>query len=86
MRLQVAPATQLIALRVPNAAGGWELELTDPEGRPLAGESWSVRTQADGSWLVRMRVRESGELVRLQRRDQDGVSEPLACVVVAERS
>jgi anti-sigma factor RsiW len=86
VRLQVAPVTELIALRVPNAALGRQLELTDAEGRLLEANSYSVRTQADGSWLVRVRARQSGEIVRLQTRGADGLSEPLGCFIEAGRS
>jgi anti-sigma factor RsiW len=86
VRLQIAPVTELIALRVPNADLARRLELTDAQGRPLEADSYSVRTQPDGSWLVRMRARQTGEIVRLQTREADGLSEPLGCILEAGRS
>lgn len=87
VRLQVGSMTELVALRVPNALAGWQLELTDAQGKPLDGGSYAVRAQPDGSWLLRMRARQpAGELLRLQSRAADGTSEPLGCILVSERS
>jgi hypothetical protein len=81
--LPVDGATDVVALRIPNAVTGWQLELTDEEGAPLPATGYSVRTQADGSWLLRMRAKPlQGEVLRLQSRASDGVTEPLGCIVI----
>lgn len=81
--LRVDPGVELIALRVPNAATGWQLELMREDGTPIGENDYSVRTQMDGSWLLRMRARAlAGELLRLQTRGGDGMTEPLGCLVV----
>jgi anti-sigma factor RsiW len=80
-QLPVAPSTALIALRVPGAARGSQLEVTDALGVPLSASEYAVRTQADGSWLLRTRVRAFDDgLLRLQTRAADGSTEPLACL------
>jgi hypothetical protein len=78
--LPLASATELIALRVPNATAGWHLELTDEDGVAIAEREYAVRTQADGSWLLRLHARPfAGELLRLQTRAEGGIAEPLGC-------
>ncbi|HTT01237.1 MAG TPA: zf-HC2 domain-containing protein [Steroidobacteraceae bacterium] len=77
----LAPATRQLALRVPGAAPDQQLVAVDSEGHDLAADDYVVRTQADGSWLVRMRaklLREQG--IRFEARSADGTAEPRGCV------
>ncbi|HKZ72507.1 MAG TPA: zf-HC2 domain-containing protein [Steroidobacteraceae bacterium] len=81
--LRVHAGTELIALRVPNAATGWQLELTREDGTPVDAREYAVRTQMDGSWLLRMRARSLvGEVLRLQTRGGDGITEAVGCLIV----
>lgn len=81
--LRLSDATELVALRVPNAATDGRLELTDEQGSPIAARDYSVSTQADGTWLLRIRTRPfEGELLRLQTRGSGGATEPVGCVVI----
>lgn len=79
--VRIDPRVSLIALRVPAAAKEQQLVGVDSEGRDLAPDAYSVRTQADGSWLVRLRadaVREQG--IRFEARSADGTVEPRGCI------
>jgi len=74
-------ATRLVVLRVPGAAPDQRLVAIDSEGHDLAADGYRVRSQADGSWLVRLRatvVREQG--IRFEARSADGTAEPRGCV------
>jgi hypothetical protein len=83
LALRVHEGTELIALRVPNAASGWQLELTREDGSPVDSREYAVRIQMDGSWLLRLRAQSLvGELLRLQTRGGDGMTEPLGCLIV----
>jgi hypothetical protein len=72
----------LIALRVPAANKEQQLVAVDSEGHDLAPDDYSVRMQADGSWLVRLSaqsVRQQG--IRFEARSADGTVEPRGCVL-----
>jgi anti-sigma factor RsiW len=82
-RLPTDDATQLLALRVPGAVSGWQLELVRGDGTVVDPSHYGVRTQLDGSWLVRLRARAlAGEILHLQTRDADGATEPVGCIEV----
>jgi hypothetical protein len=79
--VRLDPELALIALRVPGATREQQLIAVDSEGRDLAPDSYSVRTQADGSWLVRLQaqtVRDQG--LRFEARSADGTVEPRGCI------
>lgn len=74
----------LLALRVPGAMASEQLVPVDSEGHDLRPDSYSVRTEGDGTWLVRLpaaTVREQG--IRFEARSADGTVEPRGCVVSA---
>ncbi|GEM_PF-750658 len=80
--VHVDPPVSLLAVRVPAAAKEQRLVAVDGEGHDLAPQDYSVRTQADGSWLVRLRaetVRDQG--IRFEARSADGTVEPRGCVL-----
>lgn len=80
--VKVGPQVNLIALRVPAAAKEQQLVAVDSEGHDLAPDDYTVRMQADGSWLVRLRaesIREQG--IRFEARSADGTVEPRGCVL-----
>src|SRR5581483_6078472 len=79
--LRLAPSVQLVAVRVPGAAAEQQLVPVDSAGRDLNPDSYAVGTQADGSWLVRLKaasVREQS--VRFEARSADGTADPRGCV------
>jgi hypothetical protein len=79
--LRLAPSNSVVVLRVPGAASEAQLIPRDLEGQELSQREYAVRTQADGSWLMRLersRTLESG--VRLEVRDAMGGVEPLGCI------
>lgn len=85
MTLPVESRTEIVALRVPNANPGLRLELTGEDGTLIADGDYSVRPQADGSWLLRVRARAyAGQLLRLQTRGSNVLPEPLGCVIIGE--
>src|SRR5579875_1285103 len=80
--VHVDPPVSLLAVRVPAAAKEQRLVAVDGEGHDLAPQDYSVRTQADGSWLVRLSaetVRDQG--IRFEARSADGTVEPRGCVL-----
>jgi anti-sigma factor RsiW len=84
---RVAPQVTVLALRVPGAAKEQRLVAVDSEGHDLASDDYSVTTQADGSWLVRLRadmVRDQG--IRFEARSADGTVEPRGCVFAGSQS
>jgi hypothetical protein len=83
--LPIGARTEIVALRVPNANPGLKLELTSEDGTLIADGDYSVRPQADGSWLLRVRAKPfAGQLLRLQTRGSNVLPEPLGCVIVSE--
>jgi hypothetical protein len=77
----------LLALRIPGSVPDQRLVAVDSEGHDLSPEDYSVQTQGDGSWLVRVRaatVREQD--LRFEARSADGTVEPRGCVVSASRA
>jgi Putative zinc-finger len=82
--VRLGSSVSLLALRVPGAVPNQQLVPVDSEGHDLRPDSYSVRAQADGSWLVRLpaaTVREQG--IRFEARSADGTVEPRGCVVSA---
>lgn len=80
--VRVGSQVTVLALRVPGVAKDQRLVAVDSEGHDLASEDYSVATQADGSWLVRLRaemVRDQG--IRFEARSADGTVEPNGCVL-----
>jgi hypothetical protein len=85
LTLPIGARTEIVALRVPNANPGLKLELTGEDGTLISDGDYSVRPQADGSWLLRVRAKPfAGQLLRLQTRGSNVLPEPLGCVIVAE--
>jgi hypothetical protein len=85
--VRVGPQVTVLALRVPAAAREQRLVAVDSEGHDLATGDYSVATQADGSWLVRLRaemVRDQG--IRFEARSADGTVEPRGCVLAGSQS
>jgi len=85
--VRVGPHVAVLALRVPAAAPEQRLVAVDSEGHDLAPEDYSVATQADGTWLVRLRaemVRDQG--IRFEARSADGTVEPRGCVLAGSQS
>jgi Putative zinc-finger len=85
--VRVGPQVTVLALRVPGLARDQRLVAVDSEGHDLASEDYSVATQADGSWLVRLRaemVRDQG--IRFEARSADGTVEPKGCVLAGSQS
>ena len=53
----------------------------DAAGRDLSPDSYTVRTQSDGSWLVRLSAASTrGQGVRFEARSADGTADPRGCV------
>jgi len=87
MGVRIGPEVAVLALRVPAAAKEQQLVAVDSEGHDLAPADYSVATQADGSWLVRLRsemVRDQG--IRFEARSADGTVEPRGCIVPGQQS
>jgi hypothetical protein len=85
--VRVGSQVTVLALRVPGVAKEQRLVAVDSEGHDLASEDYSVATQADGSWLVRLRaelVRDQG--IRFEARSADGTVEPKGCVLAGSQS
>jgi len=81
---RLAAGLEFVAVRVPGAVLDQQLVPVDSDGRDLAPESYTVRTQADGAWVVQfsaaaLRDRE----VRFEARKRDGTGEPLGCIADA---
>ncbi len=77
----------VLALRVPGAGKDQRLVAVDSEGHDLSSADYSVATQADASWLVRLRaemVRAQG--IRFEARSADGTVEPRGCVLAGTQS
>jgi len=82
--LRLDAGIRTVALRVKSTAPDQELAAVDANGRDLARSRFSVRSQADGSWVARLRADALGEPgVRFEGRSADGTVEPLGCVVSA---
>ena len=74
--------TRVIALRVPGAAPEQQLVAVDSAGHDLGADSYSVRSQGDGSWLVRL---DAATLlrqdIRFEARSADGTVDPRGCLL-----
>jgi hypothetical protein len=71
-----------VALHVPGAVADQQLVAVDSDGRDLNPDSYAVRAQSDGTWVVRLRsssVSEQG--LRFEARSADGTVEPRGCVL-----
>lgn len=87
MGVRVGSEVSVLALRVPAAAKEQRLVAVDSEGHDVAPEDYSVVTQADGTWLVRLRaetLRDQG--IRFEARSADGTVEPRGCIVPGQQS
>jgi hypothetical protein len=85
--VRVEARMAVLALRVPAAAKEQRLVAVDSEGHDLALDDYSVATQADGSWLVRLRaemVRDQG--IRFEARSADGTVEPRGCILAGPQA
>lgn len=85
--VRVGSQVTVLAVRVPAAAKEQQLVAVDSEGHDLAADDYSVATQADGSWLVRVRaeaVRDQG--LRFEARSADGTVEPRGCILPGTQS
>jgi len=84
--LRLDAPVKLIAVRVPGAAVEQQLVPVDSAGRDLSSDSYAVRTQGDGSWLVRLRAASvRGGSVRFEARSADGTADPRGCVASSAR-
>jgi hypothetical protein len=75
--------TRVAALRVPGAAPEQQLVAVDSDGHDLAPDSYSVRTQGDGSWLVRLDAKVLAQSIRFEARSADGTVDPRGCLLSA---
>jgi anti-sigma factor RsiW len=85
--VRVGSQVAVLALRVPAAAKEQRLVAVDSEGHDLGPDDYSVATQADGSWLVRLHaetVRDEG--IRFEARSADGTVEPRGCILSGAQS
>ena len=74
--------TRVIALRVPGAVPDQQLVAVDSTGHDLASDSYSVRAQGDGSWLVRLdATTRLGDGIRFEARSADGTVDPRGCIL-----
>jgi len=79
--LRLAPDSKLAVVRVPGIAAADGLIAVDSEKHELASGSYVVRTQPDGSDLVRIETRVLlDRAVHLETRKSDGSIEPLGCI------
>jgi hypothetical protein len=79
----LAAGTRIVAARIPGARSGQELIATRLDGQPLDASRYSVRVQADGSWLLRLEATALlGKEVALEARDASvaDASEPIGCL------
>jgi hypothetical protein len=82
LALRLDGHTRVLALHIPGAVADQQLVAVDSDGRDLNPDSYAVRVQADGSWLLRLRgssVTEQG--LRFEARSADGTVEPRGCVL-----
>ena len=86
MSLRLDAPIKLVAVRVPGAAEEQRLVPVDSSGRDLSSDSYAVRTQGDGSWLVRLNAASvRGGSVRFEARSADGTADPRGCVASSAR-
>jgi hypothetical protein len=84
--VRLARDARIVAARIPGASAGAGLVATRLDGRPLEAREYSVRTQPDGSWLVRLPAsRILGQEVRLEAhypaaQGEPASSEPVGCL------
>jgi len=84
--VRLANDARIVAARIPGASAGAVLVATRLDGRPLEAREYSVRTQPDGSWLVRLpAARILGQEVRLEAHypaapGEPASSEPVGCL------
>jgi hypothetical protein len=81
--LRISPQATIVALRVPGAAAGEHLVVTDTNGHELPAARYFVQPQADHSWLARFPADAIvGHELRLLARagSGQGVDEELGCV------
>ena len=79
--LRLSSNSKLALIRVPGVSAGQSLVAVDSEKHELADGTYSVRTQPDGSRLVRIDTRMLiDRAVHLEARGSDRSSEPVGCV------
>ncbi|MGH8226552.1 MAG: zf-HC2 domain-containing protein [Steroidobacteraceae bacterium] len=79
--VDLGPRVSLIALRVPGALASEQLVAVGGNGRDLPPEAYSVRTQSDGSWLIRLEAATvRAHPIRLEARSADGTVDPRGCI------
>ena len=81
LSLRLDTPIKLVAVRVPGAAAEQQLVAVDGTGRDLSPDSYAVRMQGDGSWLVRLSAPAvRGQSVRFEARSADGTADPRGCI------
>ncbi len=81
MAVRLAPDSKLAVVRVPALAAGATVIAVDSEKQELPGGSYFVRTQPDGSALVRVETRALVDrAVHLEARKSDSSIEPIGCI------
>jgi anti-sigma factor RsiW len=79
--VRLAPDSKLAVVRVPALASGDTLIAVDSEKQELPSSSYFVRTQPDGSALVRIETRVLVDrAVHLETRKSDGSTDPVGCI------
>ena len=79
--LRLLPDSKLAVVRVPGIVSGQTLLAVDSEKHGLADGSYLVRTQPDGSALLRIETRVLVDrAVHLEARSPGGSTEPVGCI------
>ena len=79
--VRLLPDSKLAVVRVPGIAAGQTLIAVDSEKHELPNASYFVRSQPDGSDLVRIETRVLiDRAVHLETRLPDGSTEPVGCI------
>jgi len=79
--LRLSPESRLAVVRVPGIEAGDTLIAVDSEKHDLDTGSYFVRSQPDGSVLVRIETRVLVDrAVHLEARRSDGSTQPLGCI------
>jgi hypothetical protein len=79
--VRLLPDSKLAVVRVPGIGAGQMLVAVDSEKHELSNGSYFVRSQPDGSALVRIETRVLVDrAVHLETRRPDGSTDPLGCI------
>jgi hypothetical protein len=77
---RLAPGTRIVAVRIPGATAQAQLLAARADGTPLAASDYSVRMQADRSWLLRISGSALlGQEVELESRE-GSARDPVGCI------